>query len=148
MGENMLRIFGSIIVLIFMLGQAVAQRDCEILGNCEFRRDSQGGGDRYAAYAYSPSDGKTGASWAWPTQADAENAAVNACKQDGGQQCRSVVWGRNTCVALATGRGTWGIGLGSTHNKARINAIYSCNCNNWFNSSCASGYQTGLDQEP
>lgn len=56
---------------------------------------------RFGAIAYSESTGRFGSSWQNSNRADAEELAISACNRP---DCRSVVWFRNGCGALARAR--------------------------------------------
>ena len=86
--------------------------------------------DLYAAIAFSPSTGKSGAAWNFDSEAAALGEAVQQCAVD---DCASVtVFGQ--CGALAVGDG-YGMGFAANLSTAVANDEALANCNG-FTTNC------------
>jgi hypothetical protein len=82
--------------------------------------------ERYGAIAYSPQSGAYGYSYDYNSRADAENVAINNCRQHG-TGCEIAIWFRNACGAVATGRnGGWGSAWANSRAAAENMAINYC----------------------
>jgi hypothetical protein len=76
----------------------------------------------------------TGAGKDYPTRADAERRAVAMCRRAGGSAagCKVVVWGHNSCLALATSRtangkgSSWGYAWSDDGWVSRRDATKAC----------------------
>ena len=81
--------------------------------------------DYFGAIAYSPSSGAHG--WAKDHQSRraAEHAAVSACSKHA-EDCRSVMWFKNGCGALAVSGKAYGWGWGTTQKLADNQALKAC----------------------
>jgi len=80
----------------------------------------------YGAIAYSPSNGVWGYSYDYGSRAAAERRAMRECRARGAG-CRPVVWFRNACGALATGRGdAYGWAWNNSRAQARRRALREC----------------------
>jgi hypothetical protein len=81
--------------------------------------------DYYGAIAYSP--GKKAHGWAYnhPTRKAAESAALGNCRKFA-PDCKTLVWFKNACAALATGPGGYGSAWGSTQTAADGEALKLC----------------------
>ena len=84
---------------------------------------------KFGALAFSKSDGASASSYAQPTRGAAEDAAVDACSEYG-DDCRTVIWFRSSCAALAVGEGR-GSGWASrpTRREAERAALSNCRDN-------------------
>lgn len=86
-------------------------------------------GDLYGAIAYSADTQKIGVSSDNPTQAEAENVALQNCKAESNNapDCKVVMWVRNACAALAVGQdGGWGTDWGNDRVSAERKALAFC----------------------
>jgi serine/threonine-protein kinase len=79
--------------------------------------------DGFAAVAYSPSTGATGAAWNYSCAGEAQESAMGACEQ---ADCTSPMWVENGCIALAKGSGGWGWAWNGDRGLARYQALQSC----------------------
>lgn len=82
--------------------------------------------DEWGALAYSYSTGAYGFSYDHDTQQEAINAAVEACDED---DCKAVVWFRNSCGAFANATGNdpgYGWGIGDDKDEASAVALSEC----------------------
>lgn len=87
---------------------------------------STGAHVRLGAIAYSPSSGAHGYASDYSSQADAEAHALAECKSKG-DGCKSAIWFRNACGALAVGPdGSWGSDWGPDQQTAEQNALGQC----------------------
>jgi Domain of unknown function (DUF4189)/PAN domain len=84
-------------------------------------------GDQYGAIAYSPDTGALGYSSNFPSQQAAENDALLRC-QSAGTGCKTAIWFRNACAALAlsTNGNGYGSGWSANRGKAERLALASC----------------------
>lgn len=85
--------------------------------------------DYFGAYAVAP-NGAYGVSWDYSTRWEATDRAMAECRARA-RGCRSALWFRNACGALAMNNyndwaTAWGTNRGIAQNKARRN------CNNRF----------------
>jgi hypothetical protein len=81
---------------------------------------------RYGAIAYSPATGAHGWAYSHPSRRSAGRRALRGCRQYAGD-CRVVVWTRNTCAALAIGRGNAaGWAWNTSLRRAQRNALRQC----------------------
>ncbi|HYD87305.1 MAG TPA: DUF4189 domain-containing protein [Vitreimonas sp.] len=88
--------------------------------------------ETYAAYAISESTLTWGAAWNAASQAEAESTAVSTC---GYADCRSVLYVRNSCAAIAISPdGAWAADGGATAAEASVNALAACR--NYGGASC------------
>ena len=84
--------------------------------------------DIYGAIAFDSSAGKWGWSTGHSTQADAEQAAIAKCNSPG---CKSIMWVKNACAALATTNDLgWGSAWGINKADAEDKAISTCKQHN------------------
>jgi serine/threonine protein kinase, bacterial len=79
--------------------------------------------DNWGAIAYSESTGRYGYVYDYPSQAAAINSAVERCKA---QDCRAVVWFKNSCAALAKGGTNYGYSIGDTRADVEAKALAEC----------------------
>lgn len=79
--------------------------------------------DNWGAIAYSESTGRYGYVYDFASQAEAINAAVEKCRT---QDCRAVVWFKNSCAALAKGGTNYGYSIGETRAVAESKALAEC----------------------
>lgn len=80
----------------------------------------------YGAIAYSPSSGVWGYSYNYGSRGAAERRALRECRIRGGG-CRSIVWFRNACGALASGHGNaYGWSWNTSRAAARRRAMREC----------------------
>ena len=80
----------------------------------------------YGAIAYSSSSGGWGYSYNYGSRGAAERRALRECRVRGGG-CRTVVWFRNACGALASGRGNaYGWSWNTSRAVARRRAMREC----------------------
>jgi len=79
----------------------------------------------YGAIAYSPSTGARGFSYDYPTRRDAESRAMSECAARG-RGCKTVIWFKNACAALATGNNGWGAAWAGSRRAAENQAMGSC----------------------
>jgi hypothetical protein len=80
----------------------------------------------YGAIAYGRKSGAWGDSYNWDSQSKAESTALKNCAAHG-KDCEVMVWFRNECGAVVSGKGAnayWGIGDGI--GAARGNALNKC----------------------
>jgi hypothetical protein len=85
--------------------------------------------DSFGAIAYSPRTGATGWSYGKYSRGEAERAAGRNCDRYA-DDCRTAIWFKNACGALATGpnRG-WGADWGYDRREAEYRAIGTCSRN-------------------
>jgi len=81
--------------------------------------------DYFGAIAYSPSSGAHGWANDQPSRQAAERAALSGCREHA-KDCRTVVWFKNACGALATGPKVYGWGWGATQELADAEAMKAC----------------------
>lgn len=80
----------------------------------------------YGAIAFSPSTGVWGYSYNYGTRGAAEHRAMRECRARG-SGCRSIVWFRDACGALAVGQGNaYGWGWNVSRTSAQNRAIREC----------------------
>ena len=88
------------------------------------------GATEWGAIAYSYSTGAYGFSYDHDTQQEAVNAAVEACDEASSEDdCKAVVWFRNSCGAFANATGAdpgYGWGVGDTQQEASAVALAEC----------------------
>ncbi len=86
----------------------------------------QGAAAGYGAIAYSPSSGVWGYSYNYGSRGSAQRRALRECRARG-RGCRSVVWFRDACGALASGRGNaYGWSWNTSRAAARRRAMREC----------------------
>ena len=95
--------------------------------------------DRYGAIA-NDATGKSGESANQSSQAQANEIALDKCKQKGGVDCKITLPYRDTCIAIAHGT-TSGSGMdsGSTLKAAEADALIACS-NNTHGQQCSIFY--------
>ena len=81
--------------------------------------------DFFGAIAYSPRSGADGWAKDHPSREAAERAAVTACSKHA-KDCRSVVWFKNGCGAIAVSDKAYGWGWGTTQKLADTEAVKAC----------------------
>ncbi len=98
-------------------GSAVAQNRLPVNPN-----------DKYGSIAYSPADGRSGYSYDYRTEAEAVQAAMGYCRQDGGKSCRTVMWVSNGCgaIAIAGKNRDFAVANGKYRPEAEANALRFC----------------------
>ncbi|MGJ8570986.1 MAG: DUF4189 domain-containing protein [Hoeflea sp.] len=79
----------------------------------------------YGAIAYSPSTGAHAYSYDYPTRRGAESRAMSECASRG-RGCKTVIWFKNACAALATGSNGWGTAWAGSRRVAEQQAIGYC----------------------
>jgi hypothetical protein len=82
----------------------------------------------FAQYSYygaiaTDNNGHWGSSIDYPSQAQAEAAALQKC---GKSDCESRIWFSNQCGAVAENAARWGTGFGDSREEAQAQAISSC----------------------
>jgi hypothetical protein len=83
--------------------------------------------DKYAAIAYSYSQGVCAVSEDYDSKEGAEKRALELCKQRGGTECQIMTSYKNSCGALALGKGgIYGWAWSGTKKKARERAVFQC----------------------
>ena len=87
--------------------------------------------DNYVAIAYSRSTGASGYSRNYATRTAASRAARTECRRySGTNDCRTLVTGRNTCVAFARARNRgYGWARNTSNLRAQVNAMVECSKN-------------------
>jgi hypothetical protein len=91
---------------------------------------------RFGAIAYSITANKSGLSYGYPTQGEAERKAVSACLKEtnGATDCKAYVWFDNRCGAIASGDDdVVQLGVGMNESAAVNAALSSCRRNNGVN---------------
>ena len=81
--------------------------------------------DYYGAIAYSPRTGAHGWALNHPSRSAAEKVAVANCSQHA-PDCKTQVWFKNACGALATGKGGFGTAWGNPQKAADNEALKLC----------------------
>jgi len=81
--------------------------------------------DYYGAIAYSPRSGAHGWASNHPSRKAAENVALSNCRKHA-PDCKTQVWFKNACGALATGKGGFGTAWGSVPNAVDDEALKLC----------------------
>ena len=79
--------------------------------------------DKWGAIAYSTSTHRYGVAYDYGTQAQAINSAVERCRVN---DCKAVVWFKNSCGAFAQGTNAYGWGLGNVRAEAEAKALAEC----------------------
>lgn len=79
----------------------------------------------YGAIAYSRKDGAYGYSNSQDSQKEAEDLALNYCKENGAK-CRSMIWFQNSCGAVAAAGRKTGWGQADTEEEAQTKALKDC----------------------
>ncbi|MFK5976466.1 MAG: DUF4189 domain-containing protein [Sulfurovum sp.] len=78
----------------------------------------------YGAISFSQSTGAYGYAYDYKSKRGAMNAARRKC---GRRDCKTPLWFRNACGALAIGNGNgYGTGWGNTRSSAKRKALRSC----------------------
>lgn len=78
----------------------------------------------YCAIAFSRSTGRTGSGYSYDTRAGAQGPALLEC---GAADAFIAMWGYNSYISLATGRGrAWGTGRAQTAGRAERQALRNC----------------------
>ena len=81
----------------------------------------------YAAIYYDETTGAIGTSWGYSSKAEANQAALQYCRANGGRNCQWAASGQNRCLALAIGtNGAWAPALGSYPKTAMDKAVSAC----------------------
>jgi hypothetical protein len=110
-------------------------RDCTSSSNsCVSQCEGLGSGTGpvrtlYGAIAYSSSMRASGRSRDFGNRANAETAALTACREKAGRNggCEIVLWFYNTCGAIATGsNGIYGAGHAAAKYLAQNAAVFYC----------------------
>ena len=79
--------------------------------------------DNYGAIAFSQGTGRYGYTYDYGSRGSAEQGALNNC----GGSCSIVLWFKNACGALATGRANgYGTGWAGTRRRAENIAMSNC----------------------
>lgn len=81
--------------------------------------------ERFGAIAYSPQSGAHGWARDHRTRAAAEKAALSACRKHA-KDCRSAVWFKNGCGAIAVKPERYYWGWGTTQDLADRAALKAC----------------------
>ncbi len=84
---------------------------------------------RFAAFAVSNSAGEYGIAWGSQTQAEAENAALQACTNLGFSDCSIATWYKGDtygAIAKADDKSSTGWALGSSREEAEQIALRGC----------------------
>jgi serine/threonine-protein kinase len=79
-------------------------------------------GGNFGAIAFSPATGATGYTYDMPTREVAEERALQQC----GARCRTVLWFRNACGALAVGNNGFGSAWAPQQRAAALMALDRC----------------------
>jgi serine/threonine-protein kinase len=80
----------------------------------------------YGAIAYATSSGVWGYSYGYSSRGGAESRALRECRSRG-RGCRAIVWFREACGALATGRNNgYGWAWNTSRRAARQRAMAEC----------------------
>lgn len=91
---------------------------------CSITHEESRAEDLYGAIAYSQSTKRYGYAWGKSTRTDAESAALREC---GASDAFIAVWGKNTWLALAHGRGTsYGWDWDDSQEVAKSRALWEC----------------------
>jgi hypothetical protein len=77
----------------------------------------------FGAIAYSPSTGRSGTSWSYSCESEAETAALQQC---GGGDCQIQVWVQDACAAFAVAPDSTGWAWSGSLQAATNNAVGSC----------------------
>jgi hypothetical protein len=123
--STVVAIGSSAVVTGVLVTGAFAQADpCIFPGICNLPIDL------YAAVAISPSTRKFGMSWGAHTEKQAEDRALDICKKQGATDCENndVTWTKNSCIAVATGKGnnSWGVDWDISRARAKAEALAAC----------------------
>jgi len=81
--------------------------------------------DNFGAIAYSPSSGARGYSYDYSSRREAEARAMSECSANG-RGCKTVIWFKNACGALARGSNGWGSAWAGNRGNAERAAIANC----------------------
>jgi Domain of unknown function (DUF4189) len=84
--------------------------------------------DKFLAIALSPSTMKTGTAWDYASLSEAERWAHSECASEGATDCRNIMWSKNSCIAVATGKGnnSWGADWDVSRAGAQAKALAGC----------------------
>lgn len=88
-----------------------------------FSATAAGAKDMYGAIATNDETGAWGYAYNYPTQAQAEAAALRKCGED---DCKVDVWFANACGAVAKDDRTLGWGWAKTRAEAEAQALSAC----------------------
>ncbi len=81
------------------------------------------GSDQWGAISYDDEGGYWGLSYNYASRAESERVARDEC---GNRNCKTVVWFKNACGAVAQSSTYWGVGEGDTRQQAERAAVSSC----------------------
>lgn len=81
--------------------------------------------DFYGAIAYSAGTGAHGWASNHPSRKAAERVALSNCRKHAAD-CKTQVWFKNACGALATGKGGFGTAWGNAQNAVDDEALKLC----------------------
>lgn len=81
------------------------------------------GSDQWGAISYDDEDGQWGLSYNYASRNEAERIARDQC---GRRNCKTVVWFKNACGAVAQSSTYWGVGEGDNRQQAEREALRSC----------------------
>lgn len=99
--------------------RSMCYQSCTLNGGSQSRR--------FGAIAYSESKNRYGFSADFPTQAQAEQRAIEECIKDGGgNDCKPVWFATPNCGALARGPNRWGSDYAATRDAAEEKALNNC----------------------
>jgi hypothetical protein len=96
------------------------------IAGCAAPGASAAPGSSYGAIAYGRTSGAWGYSQRWGSQAKAESAAMQRCKERG-DDCEVMVWFDRKCGAVVASEGATAFwGLGDSEAQARADATNKC----------------------
>lgn len=82
------------------------------------------GANSFQAIAFSQGTGKYGFAYDFSTQESAESKAMENCEEE---DCKVVMWSKNSCLSLAVGKGNgYGTNWAKSNSEAEAKAINSC----------------------
>ena len=82
--------------------------------------------DLYGSIAVFGYGSYAGYSWNYPSRQEAIDAALKACFKSSRGKCRTAIWFRNGCGALASAIGSYGASYGPDELTAQYEALKRC----------------------
>ena len=90
----------------------------------------------YGSIAYSPSDGRWGYSYDYRSEGESVQVALNHCRKSGGRSCRTVLWFRNGCAAVAIAGSNSKFAVKSEIRRADSEAVARRLCQEAYGRTC------------
>lgn len=126
--SNLITILGSISISI-LFGQLQVSSSTVNADNKpinHFISQQNGSKNLYGSIAVFGYGSYSGFSWNYSSRQEAVNAALKACFESSRGKCRTAIWFRNGCGALATSLAAYGAAYHSDELTAQYNALERC----------------------